>query len=68
MWLHIDGRVYDIGQLGPGFAMLGKAESIEGKVGELERVVDGESKRWPIRITGEINGDSRRFEFESLDT
>lgn len=64
--LHVGDKIYAIGHLGPGFAMLGEAQRIEASEAELETIIDGKSDRWPIRITSPITADSRRFTFEGV--
>ena len=64
--LWIGDRTYELGHLGPGFALLGEAQTIDATEGEIETIIDGESDRCPIRITSEITSESKRFMFESV--
>ena len=56
---------YELGQLGPDFAILRTAQDISENKGELETIIDGKSTRWKIRITSPITVNSRRFSFEA---
>jgi hypothetical protein len=64
--LHVGERTYEIGHLGPGFALLGEAQPISATQAELETIIDGQSTRWPIRITSPTTADSKRFAFEAI--
>lgn len=73
--LHVGGQRFELGQLGPDFAILRGSQlishlitpqSIETDSVELETIIDGESDRWPIRITSPITANSRRFTFEGI--
>jgi hypothetical protein len=64
--LHIGQRRIELGHLGPGFALLGEAQSIEATEGEIETIVDDKVTRWPIRITSKLDGSTKRFEFEGV--
>jgi hypothetical protein len=64
--LHAHGEVYELGQLGPEFAMLRQPQSISGTEAEIETIIDGETTRWPIRITTPPTTESRRFSFEGV--
>ncbi len=62
--LYVNGERIVLGQLGPGFAILRDKQSITATEGEIETVIDDKVTRWPIRITSEIQGDSKRFAFD----
>ena len=62
--LYANGKQYEISHLGPDFALLGEARSIDANEGELETVIDGKSSRWKVRFTSPITDESRRFTFE----
>lgn len=64
--LRASGSQYALGHLGPGFAMFAETQSLQVEQAELEIIIDGESSRWPIRITSPITTDSKRFTFESV--
>ena len=63
--LRVNGSQYELGHLGPGFAMFSEIQSLQIEQAELETIIDGESSRWPIRITSPITTDTKRFTFES---
>ena len=65
--LFVGGRQVELGQLGPGFALLRDAQDISATDGELETVIDGKSTRWKVRITSPITNASRRFSFEAVE-
>ena len=65
--LYAGNQQFELGHLGPGFALLGEASNIDTKEGELETVIDGKSTRWKVRITSSINTATRRFTFEAAD-
>ena len=67
--LHVGAERYELGQLGPDFAILREphiiaADAIAATNVELETIIDGQSDRWPVRITSPITADSKRFTFE----
>ena len=64
--LFVGSRQVELGQLGPGFALLRDAQDISATDGELETVIDGKSTRWKVRITSPITNASRRFSFEAI--
>ena len=69
--LYVGGQRFELGQLGPDFAILRESptiisHSITSESIELETIIDGETDRWPIRITSPITADSRRFTFEGV--
>ncbi|QDV81819.1 hypothetical protein TBK1r_07410 [Stieleria magnilauensis] len=63
--LHVGDRSYELGQLGPDFALLRTASPLQAGDAEIESVIDGKTTRRRIRITKSISGDCRRFDFES---
>ncbi|MCS7466638.1 hypothetical protein NZK35_08280 [Stieleria sp. ICT_E10.1] len=63
--LRAGDRNYELGQLGPDFALLRKASPLQAGEAEIESIIDGKSTRRRIRITKSISGDCRRFAFES---
>ncbi len=69
--LYVGGQRFELGQLGPDFAILRESPTIislpiKSESIELETIIDGETDRWPIRITSPITADSRRFTFEGV--
>ena len=64
--LHIGDQRFELGQLGPGLAILRDAQAIDVTEGEIETIVDEKVTRWPIRITTTLDGSTKRFEFEGL--
>ena len=69
--LYVGGQRFELGQLGPDFAILRESPTIislpiTSESIELETIIDGETDRWPIRITSPITADSRRFTFEGV--
>ena len=64
--LHVGGKRFELGHLGPGFALLGNAQAVDATEGEIETIVDEKVTRWPIRITTKLDGSTKRFEFEGL--
>ena len=69
--LHVGQERYELGQLGPNFAILREphsiaADTIEATVVELETLIDGRSERWPVKITSPITNESKRFTFEGV--
>ncbi|MGB7324031.1 MAG: hypothetical protein WBD31_04110 [Rubripirellula sp.] len=66
MHLYVGGERIELGQLGPGFAILRDAHLLPATEAEIETIVDQKVTRWPIRIISKITGDSKRFTFESV--
>jgi hypothetical protein len=66
LYFHFDGKRYEIGSLGPGFAHLRDELVADLGEGEIETIISGKVTRWPVRITSPIAGDSTRFTFEGL--
>lgn len=64
--LHIGEICYELGHLGPGFAMFSEPQEITANEGEIESVVDGDSLRQRVRFTKPITKTSKRFEFELI--
>ena len=64
--LHVGGERFELGHLGPDFALLGEACPISSNEGEIETIVDNKVSRWPIRITTPLDGSTKRFEFEGV--
>ena len=64
--LYVAGKRFELGHLGPGFALLGEAQSIDAIEGEVESIVDDKVTRWKVRITSPITTDSKRFTFEAV--
>jgi len=65
--LYAGNDQFELGHLGPDFALLGSARDIDATEGELETIIDGKSSRWKVRFTSLITSESRRFTFEGLD-
>ncbi len=64
--LYISGQRFELGHLGPGFALFGEVQSIAATEGEIESIVDGKITRWPVRITSPTTSASKRFTFEAV--
>jgi len=64
--LYAGGKCYELGHLGPGFALLGDNQSISASEGELETIVDKKTTRWKVRFTSPITSASKRFTFEAV--
>ncbi len=62
--LYVRGQRIELGQLGPGFAIFRDFQRIDECEAEIETNIDGKINRWPVRIIGEITGESKRFTFE----
>jgi hypothetical protein len=64
--LYVGDRRYELGHLGPGFALLGNAESIDATEGEIESIVDQKTSRWKVKFTSPITAESKRFTFKAV--
>jgi hypothetical protein len=64
--LHVGDQRFELGHLGPGFALFGDAQSIDATEGEIETIIDEKVSRWKVRFTSPITGESRRFTFEAV--
>lgn len=64
--LHVNGKRFELGQVGPGLAILRDAQSIDATEGEIETIVDEKVSRWKVRFTSPITGESKRFTFEGI--
>ena len=64
--LYAGQRRIELGQLGPGFAILREAQTIDATEGEIESIVDQKTSRWKVQFTSPITADSRRFTFEAV--
>ena len=64
--LHVKGERFELGHLGPGFALLGEAQSIAATEGEIETIVDSKITRRKVKLTSPITGESKRFTFEAV--
>ncbi len=62
--LYIGETCYELGHLGPGFALFSEPQEIEAREGVIESAVDGDSIRQRVRFTKPISKTSKRFEFE----
>jgi hypothetical protein len=63
--LYVGAARFELGHLGPDFALLGDAQNIDATEGELETIIDGKSARWKVRFTSPITSSSKRFTFEA---
>ncbi|QDV43718.1 hypothetical protein Enr13x_35750 [Stieleria neptunia] len=68
LYLKMNGSRYELGHLGPGFALLAEQESVGEGIGEIEMIIDGKATRLEIRVTAPPSAESRRFEFESASS
>lgn len=50
MELHVNGRVFDVGQLGPDFLILRDPIDHPPAQGEMMVAIDGQVKRWPVLL------------------
>jgi hypothetical protein len=50
MELTVNGRVFDVGQLGPSFVILRDPIDHPPADGEMMLAIDGRVKRWPVRL------------------
>jgi len=64
--LYVGSKRYDLGHLGPGFALLHEAQNIAATEGEIESIIDQKVTRWRVRFTSPITSESRRFGFEGV--
>ena len=64
--LYVGENRIELGQVGPDFAILRNAQTIEATEGELETIVDENVTRQRIRFTSPITCDSKRFEFQAF--
>lgn len=64
--LYVGDQRIELGHLGPGFALLGKARDIVATEGEIETIVDKKTSRWKVKFTSPITSESRRFTFEAV--
>jgi hypothetical protein len=60
MELRVNGRIFDVGQLGPDFVILRDATEHPPADGEMMVSIDGDVKRWPVRLPdGVVPGKDR---------
>jgi hypothetical protein len=64
--LHVGDQQFELGQVGPGLAILRNAQTIDATEGEIETIVDEKVNRFKVRITSPITGESKRFTFEGV--
>ena len=64
--LHVGEQQFELGQVGPGLAILRNAHTIDATEGEIETIVDEKVSRWKVRFTSPITGESKRFTFEAV--
>jgi len=50
MELRVNGRIFDVGQLGPDFVILRDPIEHPPADGEMMVSIDGNVKRWPVRL------------------
>jgi hypothetical protein len=65
LYLYVNERKIELASVGPDFAILRSAETINETKGEIETIVDDKITRWPIQITTPPN-QSRRLGFEGV--
>ncbi|MDV6029427.1 MAG: hypothetical protein F9B45_04835 [Phycisphaera sp. RhM] len=68
LFLHVAEETYELGQIGPEFALLRKPQSIQATEAELETIIDGQSSRYPIRVVDPATTSSRKFTFKAMET
>ena len=64
--LRIGNQRFELGQVGPGLAILRDAQSIDATEGEIETIVDEKVTRWKVKFTSPITSASKRFTFEAV--
>ena len=64
--LHVGTQRFELGQVGPGLAILRNPHSIDATEGEIETIVDKKVSRWKVRFTSPITEESKRFTFEAI--
>ena len=64
--LYANDQRIELGQLGPGFAILRNSLTVEASEGEIESIVDQKVNRWKVRFTSPITTASKRFSFEAM--
>ena len=64
--LHIGDQRIELGQVGPGLAILRDAQAIDATEGEIETIVDEKVSRWKVRFTSPITGEAKQFTFEAV--
>lgn len=60
MELRVNGRVFDVGQLGPDFLILRDATAHPPAQGEMMVAIDGQVKRWQVLLPDGIAPDQVR--------
>jgi hypothetical protein len=50
MELRVNGRIFSVGQLGPNFVILDDPIDHPPADGEMMVSIDGQVKRWPVRL------------------
>ena len=50
MHLNVNGRIFDIGQLGPDFIILRDPADYPPADGEITFSIDGRVRRWPVQL------------------
>jgi len=56
----------EVASLGPKFGHFRQEQTLASVDAEIETIVDDKVTRWPIRITSELDGKTKRFEFEGV--
>ena len=64
--LYVADQRIELGQLGPGFAIIRESQTIDASEGEIETIVDEKVNRWRVRFTSPITTASKRFTFEAV--
>lgn len=64
--MYVDDRKFEVASLGPKFGYFRQEQTIGSSDAEIETIVDNKITRWPIRITSELDGTTKRFEFEGV--
>lgn len=59
MELRVNGRVFDVGQLGPDFVMLRDPADHPPAQGEMMLSIDGHVKRWPVQLPDGVTAGQR---------
>ncbi|TWT78600.1 hypothetical protein [Neorhodopirellula pilleata] len=68
LWLHCDGKRYELGQVGGDIILLKRPEPISAGEALIETIINGQSDRFPIGVIPDQPGESRRITFAPSST
>lgn len=66
MELNVDGIFFDVGQLGPGFVILGNASDHPPAEGEIMVSIDGHVRRWRVQLPDGVSANKVRTRIADL--